>query len=209
VTIDTVGGPSSSIKLTDDGLSKEILKKGAGEIDQEKLLSELLKTLESYEGTGGKGVDPRPGPKGAPALEMPSGDFSADQLSLLLAALSNKNNESQLKTAKIGLDVSLKQKNEMHLKAIQKIQEAAKAAQEASEKEKVGKIFGWIGKIAAFVAAVVATVVAAVMTVASAGAAAPLLALAVMGLVATGMDLANHISQNMDPRGRTSPSAVS
>jgi len=202
VTIDTIGGPTSSIKTpTDDGLSKEIQKKGASEIDQEKLLSELLKSLESYEGTGGKGVDPRPGPKGAPALEMPKGDFSADQLSLLLAALSNKNSESQLKTAKVGLNASLKDKNEMHKKAIEKIQEAAKAAQEAVEKEKAGKIMGWIGKIAAFVAAVVATVVAVVMTVASMGAAAPLLAIAVMGLVATGMDLANHISQNMDPPG--------
>jgi hypothetical protein len=69
------------------------------------------------------------------------------------------------------------------------------------EKEKVGKIFGWIGKIAAFVAAVVAVVAAAVLTVATAGAAAPLLGLAVMGLVATGFDLANHISQNMTPPG--------
>ena len=47
----------------------------------------------------------------------------------------------------------------------------------------------------------VATVAAVVATVATGGAAAPLLALAVMGLVATGMDLANHISQNMDPPG--------
>ena len=173
----------------------------AGTIDPSKLMAELLKALDVTEGAGNKNVDGRQGPPGAPGLEPPSGDFSADQLSIILAELNNKSADAQMKTAKQGLEISKVQKEEMHKKAIEKLEEAAKKAAEAADKSLGSKILGWFGKIAAFLAAVIATVAAAVATAATGGAAAPLLALAVMGLVATGMDLANHISQNMTPPG--------
>ncbi|MFC4160055.1 type III secretion system translocon subunit SctE [Chitinimonas lacunae] len=134
-------------------------------------------------------------PQGAPELEAPRGDFSSDQLALLLMSLQNKSEDAQLQTAKQGLEISKQQKEDMHKRAIEKIEEAARKAAEAAEKAKANKVLGWFTKVFAFVAAVVATVAAAVATVATGGAAAPLLALAVMGLVATGMDLANQISQ--------------
>lgn len=150
--------------------------------------------LESLGGNVGGNQAGR-APQGAPQLEAPRGDFSADQLALLLMSLQNKSEDAQLKTAKQGLEVSKLQKEDMHKRAIEKIEEAARKAAEAAEKAKANKVLGWFTKVFAFVAAVVATVAAAVATVASGGAAAPLLALAVMGLVATGMDLANQISQ--------------
>jgi hypothetical protein len=173
----------------------------AGTIDPSKLMAELLKALEVTEGAGNKNVDGRQGPPGAPGLEPPSTDFSADQLSIILATLNNKTADAQMKTAKQGLEISKAQKEEMHQKAMEKLEEAAKKAAEAADKSVGAKILAWFGKIAAFLAAVVAVVAAAVATAASVGAGAPLLALAVMGLVATGMDLANHISQSMTPPG--------
>jgi len=204
VSINSLGpGTTTTTNLNDPNLDLKTLagQVQAGTIDPSKLMGELLKALQTTEGPDSKNVDGRKGPPGAPGLEPPVNDFSADQLSLILAALNTKSQDAQMKTAKEGLEISKLQKDEMHKKAIEKIEEAARKAAEAASKNKLGSIFGWIGKIAAFVAAVVATVAAAVATVATGGAAAPLLALAVMGLVATGMDLANHISQNMTPPG--------
>ena len=201
MTIDRVGGGAAPQTSFDTSGLQQTLA-GGKPIDSARLLNDLLASLVVMQGAAAKGpAEPRTGPPGAPALEMPAEDFSADQLALILSALNNKSSEAQIKTAKEGLEISKTQKDEMHKKAIEKIEEAARKAAEAASKNKVGGIFGWIGKIAAFVAAVVATVAAVVATVATGGAAAPLLALAVMGLVATGMDLANHISQNMDPPG--------
>lgn len=201
MNIDRVGG--GGVATLPPGMETgPLTSKQAGGADSAQLLANLMQSVEAMEGPGAKkAAEGRPGPPGAPALEVPAGDFSADQLSLVLAALSSKNNEAQMKTAKDGLEITKQQKAESNKKAMEKLEEALRKHAEAKEKAKSGGIFGWISKIAAFIGAIAATVAAVAATVATGGAAAPLLALAAMALVATTMDLANHISQNMDPPG--------
>ena len=135
MTIDRVGGGITPQSTLDPGTLLQQSLAGSKEVDPSKLLAELLKSLEVMQGTGSKGsVDPRPGPAGAPGLEAPMTDFSADQLSIILAQLNTKSQDAQIKTAKEGLEISKVQKEEMHKKAIEKIEEAARKAAEAAAK---------------------------------------------------------------------------
>jgi transloator len=134
---------------------------------------------------------------GAPVIEEPEIALTTDELALLLGSLSNLIGEDQLKNLKEGIKADLQKKQAQHAAAIQKLEEAFEMYEQQAEKEKANKILGWFGKVFAFVAAVVSVVVAAVATVASGGAAAPLLALAVMGLVASTVDLASAINVEM------------
>jgi transloator len=134
---------------------------------------------------------------GAPVLEQPLVALSADDLALALGTLQTLIGEDQIKSLKEGIKADLVKKQQQHAEAIKKLEEAYEKYQEQAEKEKANKVLGWFTKVFAFVAAVVAVVAAAVATVATGGAAAPLLALAVMGLVASTIDLANGILVEM------------
>jgi hypothetical protein len=113
----------------------------------------------------------------------------------LLRSLRSKTQDEQLKTSKEGLESARikAEKNTEH--QLEKIKEWIDKCKEAESKGALGKIFGWIGKIFAFVAAIVAVVAAAAATVATGGAAAPLLALAIVGAISATMTLASAISQ--------------
>ncbi|WP_142848242.1 type III secretion system translocon subunit SctE [Telmatospirillum sp. J64-1] len=138
-------------------------------------------------------------PPGAPRLEAPKMSFSADDAVLILGSLQNKLNESQLKTAKEGIQMDAKKKDELHQEAMKKLEEAAKKLAEASKSSFFGKIFGFISKIATLVASAVAVAAAAALTAATGGAAAPLLVVACIGMsiaiVDTVATIANEISQ--------------
>lgn len=136
---------------------------------------------------------------GAPSLPPSITDFSGDELALVLAAMDTKIKELQGKTAKEGIEAARQQTETANKKMLDKLQEAIDKQKEAEEKEKENKIWGWIGKIAAFIGAIVAVVAAAAATVASGGAATPLLAVAVLGLVAATVDLASQINQEVHP----------
>lgn len=136
---------------------------------------------------------------GAPVLEAPVTDFGGDQLALILAALDTKIKEAQGKTAKEGIEAARQQTDSANKRMIGKLQEVIDKQKEAAEKEKENKVWGWIGKIAAVIGAIVAVVAAVALTVATGGAAAPLLALAVVGLVAATVDLASQINKEIHP----------
>jgi hypothetical protein len=122
-------------------------------------------------------------------------EFSAEDMAAALLVLQGKTQDAQLKTAKEGLTTSKKKLEEKNQQAMDKIKDWIDKCKEAASKEKAGGIFGWITKIAGFVAAAFAVAVAAVATVATGGAAAPLLALAIVGLVGASISLASQISQ--------------
>lgn len=132
---------------------------------------------------------------GAPSIGDIVLNFSAEDLSAALLVLQGKTQDAQLRTAKEGLGVTRLKMEENHKKALEKIDKWIKKCESAAAKSKLGGIFGWIGKIAAFLASAIATIALAVATPVTGGAAGPLLALAVVGLVGSTMSLASSISQ--------------
>jgi hypothetical protein len=169
---------------------------GAGIITDEKWISELLALAKQNEGYLGSGDENLLTDKnGAPRIDAPTENFSVNDMVDLLRSLRGKSQEEQLKASQSGIE-SAKIKAEKNTEQqLQKIKEWVDKCNEANSKGLLGKIFGWIGKIFAFVASIVAVIAAAAATVATGGAAAPLLALAVVGAVSATMSLANAISQ--------------
>lgn len=177
------------------GEAEQIAAGALSNVQSAKLASNLValaKTLNTQNPQGTPGVT---NSNGAPELDGVTIQFSPEDLAAALQVLQGKTQDAQLKTAKEGIEGNRIKQQAAHAEALKKIQEAIKAAEEASAKAKASGILGWIGKIAAFVAAVVGVVVAGALTAISGGAAAPLLAVATIGLVAATMTLASAISQ--------------
>ncbi|KGD93693.1 outer protein B [Achromobacter sp. RTa] len=132
---------------------------------------------------------------GAPTLEPPPQSFSANDMIDLLRSIRSKSDAAQIASAKENL-ASARTKMEKNNEAqLQKIQDYVKKCEEAASKGLLGKIFGWIGKIAAVVFSAIAVVALSAGSVVTGGAAAPLLALAVMGLIGSTIALADQISK--------------
>lgn len=129
---------------------------------------------------------------GAPTIDGVSINFSPEDLAAALQILQGKTQDAQMRTAKEGLQVSELQQRQMHDKAMAKIDDWIKKSEAAASKQKALGILGWVAKIAAFVGALVGAVAA---TVATGGAASPLLAVAIIGLVGATISLASGISQ--------------
>jgi hypothetical protein len=167
---------------------------GTDQVDLDKLYQDVLDYVKQQ---GGSDVDGNPlvDGNGAPRIDTPNEVFSANDMVDLLRSLRSKTQDEQLKTSKEGLESARikAEKNTEH--QLEKIKEWIDKCKEAESKGALGKIFGWIGKIFAFVAAIVAVVAAAAATVATGGAAAPLLALAIVGAISATMTLASAISQ--------------
>lgn len=171
-------------------------KQQIGELDLEKFYNEVLKYAGQLESSGQTGTDdPLTDSRGAPKLDAPTQAFSANDMVDLLRSLRGKTQDEQLKTAKEGLESARIKAEKNTEKQLEKIKEWIDKCKEAQSKGALGKIFGWIGKIFAVVASLVAVIAAAAATVATGGAAAPLLALAVVGAVSATMSLASAISQ--------------
>lgn len=132
---------------------------------------------------------------GAPSIGNVTINFSPEDMAAALLVLQGKTQDAQLRTAREGLESSRLKMQDQNEKALAKINDWIKSCESAGAKDKAGGVMGWVSKIAGFVGALMATVVAGVATVASGGAAAPLLALSIMGLVGATMGLASHISQ--------------
>jgi len=142
-------------------------------------------------GTGDAVTDSR----GAPALAAPVKTFSADDMVALLRTMQTKSQDAQLASAKEGLETARIKAEKNTENQLSKIKEWISKCKEADSKGFFAKLFGWVGKIAAALAAVASVVVAAAATAATGGAAAPLLALAVVGMVGATIMLADQVSQ--------------
>jgi len=131
---------------------------------------------------------------GAPGLSPPQ-SFNASDMVALLRMLRSKSLDQQLQTAQTGVEAAKTSAEKNTTDQLAKIKEWSDKCAKAHKSGLLGKIFGWIGKIAAVIASVVAIAVAGVATAATGGAAAPLLALAIVGGIAATMTLASSISQ--------------
>jgi len=132
---------------------------------------------------------------GAPILTPPPTNFSAADLIDMLRDLQSKSMDAQIKTASKSLEKAgqdAKANNEAQMK---KIEEWIKKCEDAANASRVKSIFSWIGKIAAIVGAIAGIVVAVAATPFTGGAASVLVVLAVVGLVAATISLADQISQ--------------
>ncbi|WP_276807906.1 type III secretion system translocon subunit SctE [Castellaniella defragrans] len=169
---------------------------GAGQIDLDKLYDEILSFVKQQDESGRTGGgNPLVDKNGAPRIDTPNQAFSANDMVDLLRSLRSKTQDEQLRTSQEGLE-SARIKAEKNTESqLEKIKEWVDKCKEAESKGSLGKIFGWIGKVFAVVASIVAVVAAAAATVATGGAAAPLLALAVVGAVSATITLASAISQ--------------
>lgn len=138
---------------------------------------------------------------GAPKLGDITINFSADDFAAALVTLQGKTQDAQLTTAKEGLKANNKKVEDQRQRSLDKIKEWADKCKAADAKAKSGAILGWFKKIATVVAAVFATAVATIATFATGGAAAPLLALAVLGMAAAITGLASDISKATGGKG--------
>lgn len=157
-------------------------------------LTEAAKTMggASQKASQGDGVTDA---RGAPSLEGPTTSFNTDDMVALLRTMRSKSQDGQLQAAK-GQVEAARIKAEKNTEAqLDKINEWVEKCEEAKNQGLLGKIFGWIGKIVAVIAAAVAVAVAAAATVATGGAAAPLLAVAVIGMIGATISLADQISK--------------
>ena len=131
-------------------------------------------------------------------------DFSADMVTSLLGKMrgdSDMNQMATMETTLARLSQKIKDLSDERLANIEKNRtEQAKADKKNSER-KSGGIFGWLKRIFKAIAAVIMVAVAAVATVATLGTAAPLLALAVMGLAATAVSIASDIDKERGGKG--------
>lgn len=168
---------------------------GATTVDSVKMLGELGKLAATLQASNPQGTSGVSNANGAPSIGGVQINFSPEDLAAALTVLQGKTQEAQLTTAKEGLSTNKKKLEEKNAQAMEKINKWIEDCQKAASKEKAAGIFGWITKIAGFIAAAIAVTIAAVATVASGGAAAPLLALAVIGLVGATISLASQISQ--------------
>ena len=177
----TSGTPTGAPATTDTGAPAM----------SQALQDQLQQTL----GASGQKGDGVKNALGAPNLAAPMSGLSADDLVALLQDMQSKSQDQQLQTAKGSLEksrIDAQKNNEAQQK---KLQEWIKKCEKEAKSGLIGKIFGWIGKIAAVIAAAIAVVASVAASPFTGGASLALTALAVVGLVAATMSLADQISQ--------------
>ncbi len=132
---------------------------------------------------------------GAPAIGAVMAPFSPVEMTLILQGLKIKTEDAQLRTVKEGLGITRQKLAQEHKNSLEKLTESIKKSESAESKSKVSKIFGWVAKVGAVVGSLVAIAGLVGVTGLTGGAAAPLLALAVIGLVGATISLTSAIVQ--------------
>jgi hypothetical protein len=184
---EAAGGPSAGSARGTGGIDG---------LDLQKFFDDVMKVAGQYNqstrtGDGSTLTDAR----GAPRIDVPSEAFSASDMTDLLRSIRSKSQDTQLKTSAQGIETARIKAEKNTQAQLEKIKEWIDKCKDAASQGALSKIFGWIGKIFAAVASIIAVVAAAAATVATGGAAAPLLAIAVIGAVSATMSLASAISQ--------------
>lgn len=130
---------------------------------------EVVNNLRKQSGGAVNPADPR--------LEMPTadvGDWSS--IMAMVAELQAKLGELQIKVSQEGIQTQKDNIEEAHKKEMERLKENLEKLQKANKSGLFAKVFGWIGTVVGIIGAAIATV-------ATGGAAAPALALAIVGVV--------------------------
>ncbi|MEO5672261.1 MAG: type III secretion system translocon subunit SctE [Ramlibacter sp.] len=181
-------------------------------VDTLALLAELVKLAETFQAQHPRGLAGVSDANGAPALGALAAlvqAFSPDDMALALQGLRSKTQEGQLKTAQDGINITKVKLDAASAESLKKVEDWIAQSKEAAAKEKAAQIAGMAGSIAGFIAAVIAAVAAIALTVVTFGAAGPLaaavligvVAMATIGLGAASVSLASNIrvSQGGEP----------
>lgn len=194
----TEGIQSTSLTWSLPTLSDDSQQAGRNQsIDLLKRIDELVEIASALHASNGTTVPKVLDADRAPAIDGVTINFSPEDMAAALQVLRGKTQDAQMKTAQEGLQISKTQAEQQNERAMGKIKEWIAACEDAAAKQKASEQMDWVAKIGAFIGAIIAVVAAAVLTVATAGAAAPLLAVAVLGLVGATMNLASAISQKL------------
>lgn len=140
-------------------------------------------------GATGGGVD---NANGAPLLAPAMFTGNVEDIALMLQTAQDNLLNQRLASAKSAIDVASSKAAIGNKDQAQKVQDWIKNSEKAHKKH--DGFMGWLTSIFKAIAAVVGVVVAAIATVATGGAAAPLLAVACIGLAGATMSLASQIS---------------
>ena len=176
-------------------------------IDTSQLLAQL--GALSKQESGSDGVT---NSNGAPLLPT-TAKMTVSQMMLALTALNSKISQNQSENAMDGIKVDQGKLDKAAADTTQKLKDWIKSSEDAAAAEKkqktsswISKIFGAIASVVSFVVAAVALVSAVAATIATGGAGLPLLALAVVGVIAAGAalvdtacDITNSVRAGMDP----------
>jgi hypothetical protein len=138
---------------------------------------------------------------GAPQIDGVSLSFSPEDMAAALVMLQSKTQEAQINTAQKGIETNKKKLEDQNQRQMDKIKDWIKKCEEQSSKEKAGGILGWFKRVFTAIAAVFAVAVSAIATVATGGAAAPFLALAVLALASSAVDIASAIDKEKGGKG--------
>lgn len=138
---------------------------------------------------------------GAPQIEGVAIGFSAEDMAAALAALQSKTMDAQIATAKEGIKTNKKKLEDQNQRALDKIQDWIKKCQKESAKAKGSRILGWFKRAFTALAAVFAVAAAGIATVASGGAATPVLALALLALTASIVDIVSAVQKERGGKG--------
>lgn len=189
-------GQSETTPLRDAAGSVGLSSNGIENLDVRQFYDDVMKIASQFSQADVAGNDkPLVDHLGAPRIDSPVQSFSSNDLTDLLRSMRSKSQDGQLRAAAQGIEnakIGAKANTDAQ---IAKVKEWIDKCKDAQSKGTLGSIFSWVGKIFAAVAAIAMVAVAAAATVATGGAAAPLLAVAVIGAVSATMSLASAISQ--------------
>lgn len=202
MSVNNVGTPGTSY-TPDASVNLQVTSKATGEalvgMDPKKVMEALVALQKSLDATPSQSSAGLTNRNGAPSIGGVSLAFSAEDMAAALLALQGKTQDQQMKNATQGILIDQQKMADNNTKQLAKIDEWITKCAEAAEKEKAATASNWFSTIFGFVAAVVSLVVAAVATVATGGAAAPLLAMAVIGVVTTSISLVNQVRATQEP----------
>lgn len=189
-TPDATVNLQTTAKATEDALVS---------MDPKKVMESLVALQKVLDATPSQSSGGLTNSNGAPSIGGVTLAFSPEDMAAALLALQGKTQDQQMKNANQGILIDQQKMADNNTKQLAKITDWITKCAEAAEKAKAATASGWFSKIFSFVAAVVSVIVAVVATVATGGAAAPLLAMAVIGAVTAGISLGNQIRATQDP----------
>ena len=188
------GDPNAKLQTT-----LKAAEAALGTMDPTKVMEALTALQASLDATPSQSSSGLTNRNGAPSIGGVTLAFSPEDMAAALLVLQGKTQDQQMKNATQGILIDQQKMADNNTKQLAKINDWIDKCAEAAEKQKAETASNWFSTIFGFVAAVVSLVVAAVATVATGGAAAPLLAMAVIGVVTTSISLVNQVRATQEP----------
>lgn len=188
------GNPNANLQTT-----LKAAEAALGTMDPTKVMEALAALQSSLDATPSQTSAGLTNRNGAPSIGGVTLAFSPEDMAAALLVLQGKTQDQQMKNATQGILIDQQKMADNNTKQLGKINDWITKCAEAAEKQKAETASNWFSTIFGVVAAVVSLVVAAVATVATGGAAAPLLAMAVIGVITTSISLVNQVRATQEP----------